>query len=85
MSDKPPSTTVNAAVTAPADRLAERLGFASYLDLFEGSTPLAYVGQKAWMMTRLPSGEWAVWNDRDLEVEARYATQDEALTSKGSG
>ena len=64
---------------APTDRFAKELGFASYLDLFEGSTPLLAASEVAWCATRLPGGEWVLWNDHDLKEEGRFATQEAAL------
>jgi hypothetical protein len=62
------------------DAFALQLGFASYLDLFEASTPISSADGKAWCLTRLAGDEWIVWNDRELAIAGRYATQDEALT-----
>jgi hypothetical protein len=62
------------------DTFAKQLGFASYLDLFEASTPISSADGKAWCLTRLAGDEWIVWNDRDLAIAGRFATQDEALT-----
>jgi len=64
---------------APTDRFARQLGFASYLDLFEASTPIASRKGKAWCLTRLPGNGWVVWNDHDLNIAGRCATREEAL------
>jgi hypothetical protein len=78
--DAHPNQRVEAAQRASPDGFARQLGFASYLDLFETSTPISSADGKAWCLTRLLGDEWIVWNDRDLAIAARYATEDEALT-----
>jgi hypothetical protein len=70
----------SAAAEGPPDRFARQVGFASYLDLFETSRPIASADGKAWCLTRLAGDQWIVWNDRDLTIAAQYATQDEALS-----
>jgi hypothetical protein len=62
------------------DRFAGEMGFTSYLELFESSTPLSSGDGKAWFLTRVPGDQWVVWNDRDQTVAGRYATQEEALS-----
>jgi len=69
----------------PTDRFAHELGFASYLDLFEASTPVASSDEKAWCITHLRNGEWVVWNDRELTIEGRYKTQEEAASHVSGG
>lgn len=64
---------------SPSDRLADELGFASYLELFEASTPVGSIAGRAWCLTHLAGGQWVLWNDRELRVEGRYSTQEEAL------
>jgi hypothetical protein len=76
------STNLRSADAVPEispDTFAKRLGFASYLDLFEASTPVSSADGKAWCLTRLAGDEWIVWNDRDLAIAGRHATQDDAL------
>jgi hypothetical protein len=68
-----------AAEQISPDAFAKQLGFASYLDLFEASTPISSADGKAWCLTRLAGDEWIVWNDRDLAIAGRFATQDDAL------
>ena len=51
---------------ADKDEFARRLGFASYLDLFEASTRAASAGGRNWFITALRGGRWVVWNDADL-------------------
>jgi hypothetical protein len=61
------------------DAFAKQLGFDSYLDLFEASTPLPTSSPEGkWLMTSLRSGEWAVWNAADLKFAGRFINEDEA-------
>lgn len=69
----------------PTDRFAHELGFASYLDLFETSKPVASSDKKAWFTTRLRNGDWIIWNDRELTIEGRDKTQEEAAAHVSGG
>jgi hypothetical protein len=60
--------------------LAAELGFASYLELFEASTPVLAT-DAAWCVTNDRQGQWVVWNDRDLQVRQRFSSKDEAVGS----
>jgi hypothetical protein len=63
--------------TTSNDAFATRYGFASYLEIFEASKPLALVDGKNWFATH--AGEqWIVWNDEDLEIVQTVKTLDEA-------
>jgi hypothetical protein len=62
-------------------RLAEQLGYASYLELFEASTPVPTQDGKAWCVTSDHHGSWATWNDEELEARGRAATKQEAMAT----
>jgi hypothetical protein len=64
---------------SPQDQFARRLGFASYLSLFEDSSLLFAQQDKQWFVTAIRNGEWILWNDADLMVTGIYATKDAAL------
>ena len=60
------------------DEFARQLGFASYLSLFEASTPLRSAIGKQWFVTALRSDLWVVWNDSDLMTAGTYPTREAA-------
>jgi hypothetical protein len=68
----------SAAIAAAAEQFARELGFASYLSLFEGSTPVTSAAGKQWFVTSLKTTEWVVWNDDDLSVAGTYPSRDAA-------
>jgi hypothetical protein len=75
-----------AARSSPAtdqrkNRLAEQLGYTSYLELFEASTPVPTRDGKAWCVTSDQQGGWVAWNDEELSVSQRAATKDEATAA----
>jgi len=63
------------------DRFAERLGYQSYLELFEGSTPVPTQDGKAWCVSQDKRGNWAVWNDENLSVYKSSTSKDEAIAA----
>jgi hypothetical protein len=60
------------------DKFARELGFTSYLELFEASTPVRTAEGKNWLMTALPGGKWTVWNESDLRGEGEFDSMDQA-------
>jgi len=68
---------------APGSReaFAKKLGFISYLDLFEASTPTTAADGTAWLVTAGPNQVWIAWNERDLDDSRRFATREEAMRS----
>ncbi|HEX3998435.1 MAG TPA: hypothetical protein VHX65_07795 [Pirellulales bacterium] len=70
--DETPSTDAQA-------RLAQMLGYASYLDLMESSKSAGSSRQRNWLVTADVDGHWALWNDADLEVVARFESHQEAV------
>jgi hypothetical protein len=70
--------------TADHDAFARRLGFESYLALFETSTPIRTSTKGKWQMTVLRSGLWAVWNAADLQMVGTFPSEKEAATSVGA-
>ena len=69
------------APDSPQDRFARQVGFASYLPLFEASTPLTSAAGKQWLTTALRHNAWIVWNDVDLAVAGTYPTREAAERS----
>jgi hypothetical protein len=66
------------AIGAAAEQFARQLGFASYLSLFEGSTPVASAAGKQWFVTALKTQEWVVWNDDDLSIVGTFPSREAA-------
>ena len=60
------------------DQFARQLGFASYLSLFEASTPIKSALGKQWLVTALRTDQWILWNDSDLIVAGTYPTREAA-------
>lgn len=63
------------------DQFARQLGFASYLSLFEASTPVRSAAGRQWLITALRTDEWVVWNDADLAIAGTYLTREAAERS----
>ena len=63
---------------ADKDEFARRLGFASYLDLFEASTRATSDGGRNWFITALRGGSWIAWNDADLIASDTFPSAAEA-------
>jgi hypothetical protein len=61
------------------DELARRLGYVSFLALFEASMPVATGKGKHWCVTPLEKGRWVAWNDEDLEPREEFDSLEEAL------
>ena len=61
------------------DEFARRLGFRSYLDLFEASTLVRTAAGKNWRIGGVPGG-WIVWNEIDLAASEVFVTKVAALT-----
>jgi hypothetical protein len=62
-------------------QLAEQLGYASYLELFEASTPVPTQDGKAWCVTSDHRGSWVIWNDEELEARGGAATKQDAMAT----
>jgi len=77
-----PAKAVDAASkpqpAADKDEFARRLGFTSYLDLFEASTPAGTAEGKNWFITALSGGRWVVWNDENLTASDSFASLEDA-------
>ena len=63
------------------DAFSKQLGFESYLELFEASTPVPSRDGKSWCVTSDRQGQWVVWNDRDLRVQQRFSSREDAVAS----
>jgi hypothetical protein len=76
--------TAQSLATSAHDQFARELGFASYLSLFEASTPIKSAAGRQWFTTALRNDQWIVWNDADLEVAGTYLTREAAERSMPS-
>jgi hypothetical protein len=80
-----------AAPDSAHDQFARQVGFASYLALFEASTPLTSAMGKQWLLTALRHDQWILWNDTDLSIAGTYPTREAverdfaSLSSRESG
>jgi len=69
---------------APAERqarLAQSLGYASYLDLFESSKQAAEEDDLHWLVTAEKGGSFVLWNDFEFQIEGRFDSQQAAITA----
>jgi hypothetical protein len=67
--------------TEKHDSFAKKLGFESYLALFEASTPLKTSAEAKWLTTAMKNQLWVVWNAANLQVAGTYPSQEEAVRS----
>jgi hypothetical protein len=75
---------IDAAVSAAPkdkDELALRLGFVSYLDLFEASMLVRSASGESYYVTCDHGGRWLVWSERILDSGKRFATREDAENS----
>lgn len=63
------------------DAYAARLGFESFLALFENSTTVQSGDGKTWRIAALPDGKWTVWNEQELETGQRFTSKEDAVGS----
>ncbi len=82
-----PSTSVKNSIQSQPlasqqhDEFARRLGFESYLALFETSTPLKTGAEGKWMTTSLRNEGWIVWNAANLQSSGPFRSEEEAKLS----
>jgi hypothetical protein len=74
-----------AGATDAKERLARELGFVSYLDLFEASTPVRSSDERNWFVTSKPGGTWVAWNEQELAPGEEYDSMEGAMTSVNGG
>jgi hypothetical protein len=67
--------------TTRHDAFAQTIGFDSYLDLFETSTPLNTRRTGQWLLTSLRGKAWVVWNAADLSIAGKYDSEEAAMSS----
>lgn len=67
------------------DAFATKLGFESFLALFENSAPVASDDERTWRVAALPDGKWAVWNEQELETGQRFTSREDAVGSVSGG
>ena len=62
------------------EEFARRWQFASFLEMFEATTPIGNVGgKKKWLLTALRAGKWLLWNDADIDSAQAFDARDEAI------
>jgi|GEM_PF-5876755 len=60
------------------DDLAQKLGFPSFLEFFEGSQPLSSEQSNVWYTSALPQSKWVLWNSQTLEYSRPLPTLEQA-------
>lgn len=60
------------------DELARRLGYGSFLELFEASTTVNAPGGQVWCVTPTSYGKWVAWDRESRSVSREFETQDAA-------
>lgn len=58
--------------------LAQQLGFASFLEFFEGSQPLSSQQSNVWYTSALPKNQWVLWNSQTLEYSRPLSSLEQA-------
>jgi hypothetical protein len=71
--------SLNRAPTASREQLARQLGFASFLEMFEASTPVTDDNGLPWCVTPDRSGMWIAWNERERTLSPRFSTAANAI------
>ena len=76
----PTGSPEGAAPPLTKEDFARRWGFASFLEMFEASTPVGKAdGKKKWLLTALRGGEFLLWNDGMIGAAQKFKSRDEAL------
>lgn len=63
------------------DQFAQALGFSDYEVLMQDSEAVIKEGDVDWLVTRLPDGRWAAWDDAELSLDRvmYFSTRGEAV------
>lgn len=62
------------------EEFARNWKFASFLEMFEATTPVGNAGgKKKWLLTALRGGQWLLWNDAEIHAAQAFDSRDEAL------
>ena len=70
----------SAAPPLTKEDFARRWGFASFLEMFEASTPVGDAGgKKKWLLTSLRGGKFLLWNDGEIGAAQEFKSRAEAL------
>jgi hypothetical protein len=71
---------VRAAPPLTKEEFARRWGFASFLEMFEASTPVGDTGEnKKWLLTALRGGKFLLWNDGAIGSAQEFESREVAL------
>lgn len=65
--------------SADNDGFARQLGFASYLELFETSTPVASGDARHWFATPVDQGRWVAWNQEERQASSAFDSKERAV------
>lgn len=63
------------------NQFAQSLGFSDYERLIHASEVIIQEGEVGWYVTKLPSGQWAAWDEWELAEDRviRFSTRGEAI------
>jgi len=76
----PTGSPKSAASPLTKEDFARRWGFASFLEMFEASTPVGDAGgKKKWLLTALRGGKFLLWNDGEIGSAQEFESREEAL------
>src|SRR5437762_14285956 len=77
----PTASPERAVLPLTKEDFARRWGFASFLEMFEASTPVGDAGgKKKWLLTTLRGGKFLLWNDGEIGSAQEFKSREEALT-----
>lgn len=68
--------------SAPAtsdDELARQLGYGSFLELFEASSPTDTSNGRHWCVTPTSYGKWVAWDRKNRHVSHEFDSRDAAM------
>ena len=76
----PTASPERAVAPLTKEEFARRWGFASFLEMFEASTPVGDAGgKKKWLLTALRGGRFLLWNDGEIGSAQEFESRDKAL------
>ena len=68
------------------EEFARHWKFASFLEMFEATTPIGNAGgKKKWLLTALRGGKWLLWNDAEIDSSQAFDSRDEAIRKINQG
>jgi hypothetical protein len=78
--DLPPPAGETVVPLSTKEEFARHWKFASFLEMFEATTPIGNAGgKKKWLLTALRGGKWLLWNDAEIDLAQAFDSRNEAI------